>query len=242
MTSPPVDDPKTLRRILAHTEALFLDFDGPVCSVFAGLPPSVVVDQLCVVLADGGYGDPPPDIAKSADPFDVLKYAATLGEAEARYVNAAFTAHEVEAIATAQPTPMAHDLIRAWSQTGRSLAIVSNNSKAAIEAYLDLHDLRRYVTYVSARVSANPTLLKPSPYLLQDAIESVGVPAGAVAFVGDSVTDIQAGHAAGLVSIGYANRPGKDMLLRASGAHLVVQGYGGLARSLLPSSDDALPS
>ncbi|HEX5404930.1 MAG TPA: haloacid dehalogenase, partial [Pseudonocardiaceae bacterium] len=104
MTAPPVDDPETLRRILGEAEALFLDFDGPICDVFAGLPAQVVVDQLCVVLADGGYGDPPPEIAKSSDPFDVLKYAASLGETEGRYVNAALTALEVEAVASAEST------------------------------------------------------------------------------------------------------------------------------------------
>ena len=38
----------------------------------------------------------------------VLVYAADLGDNEAHYVYAAFTAHELEAIATAQPTPGAH--------------------------------------------------------------------------------------------------------------------------------------
>jgi beta-phosphoglucomutase-like phosphatase (HAD superfamily) len=123
-------------------------------------PAPIVVDQLCVVLADGGYGDPPPEIEKSSDPFDVLKYAATLGETEARYVNAAFTAHEVEAIATAEQTPGAHDFMRVWSQTGQPLAIVSNNSAVAIEAYLDLHNLSPYITHVSARPA--PTLRNSS--------------------------------------------------------------------------------
>jgi hypothetical protein len=45
----------------------------------------------------------------------VLSYAATLGETEARYVNAAFTAHETEAIATATPTPGVNDFLRAWA-------------------------------------------------------------------------------------------------------------------------------
>jgi hypothetical protein len=67
VTSPLADDPEALRRVLNQTGALFLDFDGPVCDVFAGLPAPVVVDQLCVVLADGGYGDPPPEI-ESSDP------------------------------------------------------------------------------------------------------------------------------------------------------------------------------
>jgi phosphoglycolate phosphatase-like HAD superfamily hydrolase len=139
MTTPSVDDPETLRRILSQAEALFLDFDGPICSAFAGMPASVVVDQLCVVLADGGYGEPPLDVEKSTDPFDVLKYAVTLGEVEAEYVTAAFTAHEVEAVATAKPTPGAHELLRSWSASGRPLAVVSNNSVAAIRTYLDLH-------------------------------------------------------------------------------------------------------
>jgi phosphoglycolate phosphatase len=209
VTSPPVDDMEALRRILARAEALFLDFDGPICNVFAGIPASVVVDQLCVVLADGGYGDPPPEVEKSADPFDVLKYAATLGETEARYVNAAFTAHEVEAIATAEPTPGAHELIRAWSQAGRPLAIVSNNSTTAVLAYLDLHDLRRYVTHVSARGDADPSLLKPSPYLLNEALTVLDVAASDVVFVGDSVSDLQAARTAGVMSVAFANKPPK---------------------------------
>jgi len=228
VTTPPVDDPETLRRILSQAEALFLDFDGPICSVFAGLPASIVVDQLCVVLADGGYGDPPPDIEKSSDPFDVLKYAATLGETEAEYVNAAFTAHEVEAIATAEPTPGAHDLMHAWSQTGRPLAIVSNNSTVAIETYLDLHELRPYVTYVSARTRPEPALLKPDPYLLNRAMTALGVPSEAVAFVGDSVTDVEAAHAVRCMSVGYANKPGKVDLLSSAGVDVIASQMGSL--------------
>jgi Putative transposase of IS4/5 family (DUF4096) len=144
--TPADDDVTILRHILARTTALLLDFDGPVCSVFAGLSAHTVVTQLCTVLADGGYGDPPTEIEKSDDPFEVLTYAANLGDDEARYVNAAFTAHELEAIAIAEPTPTAHDLIRVWSATGRPLPIVSNNSTIAIHAYLDLHDLRTHVT------------------------------------------------------------------------------------------------
>jgi HAD superfamily hydrolase (TIGR01509 family) len=218
VTTPPVDDPEALRHILAQADALFLDFDGPVCNVFAGLPASVVVDQLCVVLADGGYGDPPPEIEKSSDPFDVLKYAAILGETEARYVNAAFTAHEVEAIATAEPTPGTHDLIRIWATMGRPLAIVSNNSTAAIDTYLGLHNIRPYVAHVSARTNPDPELLKPSPYLLNRTLVALGISAMRVAFVGDSVTDIEAAVAAGIPSIGYANKPGKRQQLVGSRA------------------------
>jgi phosphoglycolate phosphatase-like HAD superfamily hydrolase len=155
-------DPRTLRHILTRITALLLDFDGPVCSVFAGLPAATVVNQLCGVLADGGHTDLPVQLTKSDDPFEVLAYAASLGETEAHYVNAAFTAHELEAIATAEPTPGAHDLIRAWTATGRPLAIVSNNSAIAIRAYLDLHGLSSHVAHVSARTSPDPAQTSPA--------------------------------------------------------------------------------
>lgn len=222
MTTPLVDDPEALRRILDQAEALFLDFDGPVCNLFAGLPASVVVDQLCVVLADGGYGDPPPEIEKSSDPFDVLKYAATLGETEARYVNAAFSACEAEAIHTAEPTPGADDLLSAWSAIGRPLAIVSNNSTLAVEAYLDLRNLRPYVSHVSARTSPNPALLKPNPHLLTLATVALGVQHRRSALVGDSTADMEAARATGVPAIGYANKRGKAARLGQAGAIYVI--------------------
>jgi HAD superfamily hydrolase (TIGR01509 family) len=223
VTHAALDDPDTLREILTRTTALLLDFDGPVCSVFAGIPATTVVSQLCVVLADGGHSDLPAELWASDDPFEVLAYAASLGETEARYVHAAFTAHELEAIATAEPTPGAHDLIRAWSATGRPLAIVSNNSTTAIHAYLDLHKLRAHVTHVSARTSPDPALLKPHPHLLTTALTALGVPATEATFLGDSITDITAAHAAGTMSIGYTNKPGKTTRLITAGADTVIR-------------------
>lgn len=220
--TPAVDDPDTLRGILARTTALLLDFDGPICNVFAGLPATAVVQQLCVVLRDGGHTDLPTELTKSDDPFEVLAYAASIGEDEARYVNAAFTAHELEAIATAEPTPDAHDLIRTWTVKGRPLAIVSNNSSLAINAYLDLHNLRTYVAYVSARSSPDPTLLKPNPHLLTQALNVLNIPPTTATFLGDSTTDVQAAHAAGTMSIGYTNKPGKRADLVTAGAGTVI--------------------
>lgn len=232
MTSPPVDDPETLRRILDQAEALFLDFDGPICDVFATLPASEVVAQLCVVLADGGYGEPPPEIEKSSDPFDVLKYAADLGETEARYVNASLTAHEIEAVFTATPTAGAHELIGAWARTGRPIAIVSNNSKLAVETYVDRHSLRSFATWISAREMADPGLLKPSPHLLNAALVELSVTAEAVVFVGDSLTDIDAARAAGTMSIAYANKAAKLKPLLIANPTLTVSTMSSIGRAL----------
>lgn len=205
----PVDDPGALRSIMVNAEALLLDFDGPVCGVFAGFPAHLVAHQLRGVLADGGHDELPAEVEKAEDPFDVLRYAVTLGPNEARYVEAAMRAHEVDAVATARPTPGAHELIRAWHASGRKLAVVSNNSVAAVEAYLKLHKLMDFVDAVSARVAFALSLLKPNPHLVIQAADELGVASAKCVLVGDSLTDIQAAHAAGAPVIGYANRPDK---------------------------------
>ncbi|GAA0607819.1 HAD family hydrolase [Kutzneria viridogrisea] len=222
MTDVPVDDPETLRRILANTEALLLDFDGPICSVFAGFPAHVVADQLRDVLAQGGHRDLPADIAKSADPFDVLKYAATLGEDEARYVEAAFRAHELEAVNSAHATNGAHNAILKWKSTTRPLAIVSNNSTASIEAYLAKHKMQGAVDYISARVNASVEQLKPDPHLIHAALNSLSKQQARATLIGDSATDIYAARAAHVISIGYANRIEKISNLAGCGATVVI--------------------
>ncbi|WP_435582552.1 HAD family hydrolase [Amycolatopsis thermoflava] len=211
----------TAAELLDQAGALLLDFDGPVCSVFAGIPAPVVADQLRTILVDAGHAPPDP-VASSSDPFDVLEYAASLSDEDARYVEAAFTAHEVEAMTTAAPTEGGHELIQAWHGSGRPLAIVSNNSAAAISAYLDFYGLRPLVDTVSARESADVQLLKPHPHLLHQAVRTLGIPAERCVFVGDSRTDIEAAKAAGVRSIGYANKPGKRERFTSAGADAIT--------------------
>lgn len=59
--TPPVDDPEALHRILTNTHALLLDFDSPICSVFAGYPAHFIADHLREVLAESGHSRLPPE-------------------------------------------------------------------------------------------------------------------------------------------------------------------------------------
>jgi phosphoglycolate phosphatase len=231
--TPPIDDPEAVRRILSTTEALLLDFDGPVCSVFAGFPAPVVADQLRDVLNQGGH-DLPHDVSQSTDPFDVLFYAAKLGPDEARFLEATFRAHEVEAVQSAEPTPQAHALIEAWKASGRPLAIVSNNSVSAVETYLNIHNLSRAVDLVSARANADISLLKPNPYLVTNAAQGLNVEPLTCAFVGDSLTDVEAAEAAGVRSIAFANKPGKTENFLPTSPDVIVT----TLSSLLPAATE----
>jgi HAD superfamily hydrolase (TIGR01509 family) len=208
-----IDDGNFLRDLVRDAEALLLDFDGPICSVFAGYPAPIVADQLRDILAQGGHASLPKKVHDTADPFEVLQYASTLGPSEAEYVESALTAHEIEAISSAAPTSGAHDLIRKWSANKGSVAIVSNNSSLAVESYLHKHDLRSYVDEVVGRHDSDPGLLKPNPHLLKLAVERLNLEPSACVFIGDSVSDAEASRRAGVTFIGFANKPGKDTSL-----------------------------
>lgn len=148
--------------------------------------------------------------------------ASTLGHDEARHVEAAFRAHEVEAVQSAEPTPHTAGVIHAWKATGRQLAVVSNNSSAAVEAYLDIHDLRASIDLISARACADIALLKPSPFLVINVANRLLTPLPRCTLVGDSITDIEASHAAQVTAIGYANKPGKADRLASADATVVI--------------------
>jgi phosphoglycolate phosphatase len=203
----PTDDPAVIRGILANSKALLLDFDGPVCGLFADGEDHQVAEHLRDVLAERGHADLPDDVAESADPFEVFRHAATLGADAAADVEAALTARETQAVPNATPTPGAHELMAAWQDSGRPLAIVSNNSVSAINAYLDLHELRPFVTRVAGRSTADPSELKPSPHLVKQAARSIVISPSNCTLVGDSTADMIAAIRAASATIAYAAEP-----------------------------------
>jgi HAD superfamily hydrolase (TIGR01509 family) len=162
-----------------------------------------------VELASAIGSELPEEIAASADPFDVLRYAEQLGEPLASTVERRFTELELDAVRTAVPTEHAHDVIRLAAPRSHLLAVVSNNSSVSIDAYLTAHGLRDHVAGIFARTSSDISQLKPSPYLLHAAMAALEMRSDNCVFVDDSTTDIQAAHAAGVPAIGYANKPGK---------------------------------
>ncbi|MEV0682691.1 HAD hydrolase-like protein [Nocardia sp. NPDC050378] len=194
-----------LRALIAARPCLLLDFDGPVCSVFAGLSSRRVAERLGAAM-----GVPlPAHLGATSDPFDLLDYAAELSDAVAVSTEQELTRLEVEAVAVATPTPHAHNVIRdGAARHGGSVAIVSNNSIAAIDAYLRRHGLRTHVAGIYARSSA-ATALKPNPHLLHAALTGLRTEATAATFTGDSATDLQAANSAAVPAIAYANKPGK---------------------------------
>lgn len=203
-----------LRKLLGNAEAVLFDFDGPVCSVFAGYPAPQVAAQLRTDLASLR-----PDVRWSAagrsdDPMRVLIDTPTWGAEFTAAADDRLTELETAAVATAQPSDGGEASMRACRDSGRAVAIVSNNSTPAVRCYLAQHRLVELVDGpVVGRRHGRPELMKPHPAPIEDALSSLGIQPSAAVLVGDSLTDVIGARAAGIMCIGFADKPGKTELL-----------------------------
>ncbi|MFJ5022956.1 HAD family hydrolase [Streptomyces goshikiensis] len=221
-----------LSGVLEKARVVFFDFDGPVCDVFAGLPAPVVAKQLTALLAaqDEAAG---AKAAETDDPIEVLRIAHEADAVIGQGVEQALTAAEVEAVAVAgPPTPGAVEALQATRSSGRAVVVVSNNSADCVRRFLELHGLGEYVARIVGRPSGEPHLMKPNPFPLIKAAEEVHVDITHCTLIGDSLTDIQAAHAAGTTVVGYANKPHKATLFAEAGADAITDAMQAIADAL----------
>ncbi|MGW7709823.1 HAD family hydrolase [Streptomyces sp. NPDC054771] len=219
-----------LPEILANARVIFFDFDGPVCDVFAGLSAPEVAKQLTALLA---AKDATAKAAETDDPIEVLRIAHEAEAKLGREVERALTAAEVEAVAVAgPPTPGAVEALQAAHSSGRTMAVVSNNSAECVEYFLKAHGLEKYVVRVVGRPTGQPHLMKPNPFLLITAAERMHMDVSNCTLIGDSLTDIQAAHAAGATVIGYANKPHKAELFSEAQADAITDDMHAIADAL----------
>jgi HAD superfamily hydrolase (TIGR01662 family) len=227
MTGPVAD-------VLRRPRHVLLDFDGPVCAVFGGVTDQAVAARLREFLTDLGFAVP-HHVRAARDPFEVLFFASLIDADTAHRTHVEFTRLEVEAVASAPATPGAAEAIRSLASSGRTVTVVSNNSRDAVCAYLRAHDLAGHVTGVSARTTADPTRLKPNTFLLDQAVEHLGAAAGECVMVGDSTADVQAAKAAWVPSIAYANKPGKRKRFETLQPDAIIEDMADLAAAVAPN-------
>jgi phosphoglycolate phosphatase-like HAD superfamily hydrolase len=195
----------TAAELLADREHVLFDFDGSVCALFAGITNGVVAARLRVFLG----ADLPAEIAATDDPFDVLRYAGTCSSTTRQLVERELRRQELAAVETAVETPGIRDVLQSLAITGHILTIVTNNAADAVGKYLARQGFGRRVAEVSGRHSEEPTPLKPDPFLVRQAMWFLDTTPDRCCMIGDSVTDIQAGHALGVPVVAYAGDPRK---------------------------------
>lgn len=227
----------TLAEVMNRSRYLLFDFDGPICSIFAGLPAPTIAAHLRELVIDRGI-ELSAGAAASRDPFDVLRFAATVSPELAREVNDELRTMELRAVEVAEATPYAREVIQAAHQAGRSIAAVSNNSREAVTRYLTTAGLAPLFSAIIGRTDPNPDLLKPNPHLIRQAIEDLGALFAETVLIGDSLSDIEGARNAGTLSIGYANKPGKRERFTTAGAHAIITD---MAELIPPLSEHEAP-
>ncbi|MFB6895203.1 HAD family hydrolase [Streptomyces hydrogenans] len=221
-----------LSEVLGNARVVFFDFDGPVCDVFGGLPASQVAEQLTVILKakDVAAG---AKAAETDDPIEVLRIAHEADAELGGEIERRLTEAEVEAVAVAgSPTPGSVEALQAVNASGRAVAVVSNNSAECVESFLKVHGLGGYVAKVVGRPTGQPHLMKPNPFPLITAAERMHIDVTNCALIGDSLTDIQAAHAAGATVIAYANKPHKADLFAEAQADTITDDMHAIADAL----------
>jgi phosphoglycolate phosphatase len=201
--------------LLRQARVILLDFDGPVCAVFAGVGDATVAAHLRASLHAAGY---PTDNTEGLGPHGVLAYAATLDQDAAHVVEAELADAELDAIKTAAPTPGADAFLAACADTGRPVVMASNNNAEAIAAYLDRHRLAQLVAHIEGRDPDDGRRMKPNPWVIRRALDHAAASPSEAVLIGDATTDVEAAHAADVPVVGYANKPGKATRLQDADA------------------------
>ena len=207
--------------LVARARVVLLDFDGPICSVFTGYPAVRAVSTMLRALEAAGFDVRPPWL-NLGDPHQLLVEVATHIPEAVGIAEDALTRSEVHAVDSAQITVGVTDLIDQIAGRGQQWAVVSNNSAESIARFCARKDFARTPSLTVGRPKGEPHLMKPNPFALRHALKVLTTPARDAVFIGDSVSDVRAGRAAGIPTIGYANKPAKPKLLETALADVVI--------------------
>lgn len=201
----PYDGPSVdaARALITRATCLLVDFDGPICKLFAVNRPERVAGLMHRYMADRAerFGD--PRLAGSEDPHGML--AALAPGALAAGLEALLAEEEEIAAHSARPTEGAETFLRLASDSGRRLAITTNNSAGAVETYLKEHALDGYFgRYVFGRDPGDPARMKPDPDCLVRAADALGARRADCLMIGDSPRDADAAQRAAIPFLGFA--------------------------------------
>jgi len=225
-----IDEVRGARRLLAVARCVLFDFDGPICRLFPEGRSRPVADELRETTDEFGAGDVlTAEERTDKDPHVVLRAVHRAGQDRdmpglLEQLEKLVVAGEVEATRTAWHTPDADGLIDVLSRRRTPMAVVTNNSPLAAEAYLDRAGLLHHFAVIEGR-TADPGRMKPDPDVVFRALRILGLGPEDAVMIGDTGTDVEAAEQAGVSFIGYGRNPEKRGRLRDAGAKVVLGSY-----------------
>lgn len=216
-----VPDRGLLQGLMARVTGIVLDFDGPMCLLFPSgtAPQAEAIKQ--AVRAD--QGRIPLTMQGLRDSHAILQELRQDTSGAAGMVADLVTEAEFRAVRTAQPTEYLHPLVARLAGQGTGLAIASNNDAGAIEDFLRRNDLiAPFRNRVFGRVSHALQKMKPDPYCVALACDSMGLAPRECLMVGDKISDLEAAQAAGTYFLGCTDDASEYDQMEKLGADAVV--------------------
>ncbi|MFF7448206.1 MULTISPECIES: HAD family hydrolase [unclassified Streptomyces] len=225
-----------LRELITGARVVLWDFDGPICRLFARHSAQGVAIRLIDWLEARGLRG-----LVTEDERDTLNPQIILGAVNRRRPDSdlvealeeRLTSEELQAAASAMPTPHADTLIRTWTAVGARLAVTTNNSPRAASSYLTGRGLDScFAPHIYGRTQRLEHL-KPHPHCLNRALTAMGVDPARALMIGDADYDFIAARSAGVPFLGYARNERKEKLLRGAGVKVTVSSLDQIRNVLL---------
>jgi hypothetical protein len=108
-----------LVKLMSRVKLLMLDFDGPICSVFAGLPATIVADQLRDVLRSHRVVIT-PGLEEDNDPLSIYRRSSVHGRR--------FRQQRGRTVRAAGPRVWQAGQVRYWEASGQRNGSVAASS------------------------------------------------------------------------------------------------------------------
>lgn len=207
-----------------RVRAVLFDWDGT-------LVDSAAASLRSYVRLFGGYGIAygPEEFERTYSPNWHRTYAALelppekWDEADARWL-------EIYAEERSELLPGAWDTLVTLRDAGLVQGLVTSGSRPRVET--DLARLQVASFFGVVICGGDTALRKPHPEPLQVALERLGIPADAAAYVGDSPEDIEMAKAAGAFAIGIPGAFPNRAALAASAPDLLAADLAAAVRAL----------
>ena len=209
---------RTAAELIAESQALILDFDGPVTALMPPPANLAAADRARVPLKDIALSE---DVRKTTDHLAVLRWTLETHPSRLLEVESACTAAEVECARNSAKSPEIDWLLDLAEQHELLVGIASNNSETSVRTFLDRFGWE--FAALACRTPESVRLMKPNPAFVLTATEWLGVSPSSAVFVGDSVSDVMAGRAAGTAFIGIAKTDQRRSQLVGAGADVMIE-------------------
>ncbi|MCE1178324.1 MAG: HAD family phosphatase [Micrococcales bacterium] len=198
--------------------AVLIDLDGPLTRLFPD-PEHLDLARALAERAATITGMPP---VSATDHVQLLRVLAETAPEHLVEIERLAAEAEMGAARDSFAAPGAHSMLAVARAQHRPVGVVSNNCRAAVLTALLVCGLQPFVDDVTGRDGAQVSSLKPAPDLLLSSLRVLGAQAAASVFFGDSVSDVEAGRAAGVPVIGVTESADRARELADAGAVTVV--------------------